>query len=102
MRIDNDNVVYNPACKYESVTVYKYNLFHEMYDADKIPVNLVKDIIGEWKRTAKGQWCMDHAVSFNIVKESDYSVSGHNITVRALFSDKDAILFYLKWPVQNK
>lgn len=82
---------------YEGITVFTYSLFDDSFQTGQIKSDLVEDLVCEWRETPKGKWCIEHAVSFKIIKTSDYSLEGNIFEIRGLFRPKDATMYRLKW-----
>jgi hypothetical protein len=82
---------------YEGITVYEYRE-DELYLLNQKERNgYLKALLDDWTETPKGKWCIKYAVDFRTLKAADPNTCGYKICVRAMFKEKDATLYRLKW-----
>lgn len=53
--------------------------------------------LGEWKKTAMGQWCNEHATDMEYVCQPDYMTYGYSVVVTGKMTEENYIMFVLKW-----
>ena len=52
----------------------------------------------EWEQTEFGKWVMEHSVDDPVYHlQTDYSMMGHKVVIRATFLEKDYTWFLLKY-----